>query len=148
MKIDLSLHQIGIVHTPYKDVSSVPHKPEASSENCSVEVFEEYEAGLFHIEDFSHIYLLSWLHLMKNPLLRVVPHHEIQEHGVFATRTPRRPTPIALSLVKLIKCKGRFLDIAGCDLLDGTPLLDIKPYRPDGIKEEECRCGWFEVKAK
>ncbi len=148
MKIDLSLHQIGIVHTPYAEVSSVPCKPEASSELCSVEVFEEYEEGLLHIEGFSHIYLLSWLHLMKEPLLKVMPHHETQEHGVFATRTPRRPTPIALSLVKLIERKERFLEIAGCDLLDGTPLLDIKPYRPDGIKEDDLRFGWFEAKEK
>jgi len=143
MKLGLSLEQVGIVHTPYKDVSEVPRRPVLSTAPCTVEVFEEYAPGLLHIDGFSHLYLLSWLHLVGEPSLLVMPPRETEQHGVFATRSQRHPNSIGLSVVKLVKCEERFLHIAGCDLLDQTPLLDIKPYRPEGI-EGECRYGWFE----
>lgn len=142
MKLDHPLEQIGIVHTPYKDVGEVPRRPILSTEPCTVEVFEEYAPGLLHIDGFSHLYLLSWLHLVAEPSLLVTPPRETEQHGVFATRSQRHPNSIGLSAVNLVRCEGRFLHIAGCDLLDQTPLLDIKPYRPEGIGGE-CRFGWF-----
>ncbi|MDX9690706.1 MAG: tRNA (N6-threonylcarbamoyladenosine(37)-N6)-methyltransferase TrmO [Proteobacteria bacterium] len=143
MKLDFSFEQIGVMHTPYKDVSEVPRRPVLSTAPCTVEVFEEYASGLLHINGFSHLYLLSKLHLVGEHSLLVTPPNETEQHGVFATRSQRHPNSIGLSLVRLVKCDGRFLHIAGCDLLDQTPLLDIKPYRPEGI-EGECRYGWFE----
>lgn len=143
MKLNFSFEQIGVLHTPYKDVSEVPRRPVLSTAPCTVEVFKEYAPGLLHIEGFSHLYLLSKLHLVGEPSLLVTPPNETEQHGVFATRSQWHPNSISLSLVRLVKCDGRFLHIAGCDLLDQTPLLDIKPYRPEGI-EGECRYGWFE----
>jgi tRNA (adenine37-N6)-methyltransferase len=142
MRQNISLKRIGVVHTPYKELSVVPRRPDLSTTACTVEIFAEYEQGLLHLEEFSHIYLLSWLHRMSKSSLLVTPPHEKEEHGVFATRSPIRPNPIALSFVSLLKCEGRFLEIAGCDLLDQTPLLDIKPYRPEEIAGE-VRFGWY-----
>ncbi len=137
-----TLTPIGLVHTPYHDLKDVPFKPGESKAPCTVEVFEAYAEGLLDIEGFSHIYLLSWLHLAPEPALVVTPPKQTKPHGIFATRSQRHPNALALSLVRLLSCEGRFLHIEGCDLLNQTPLIDIKPYRPEGI-EGECRYGWY-----
>ncbi len=137
---------IGIVHSPFVEAEGTPIQPSrADGAQGSVEVFPEYEAGLEDLEGFSHIILLCHLHRSKGYSLKVIPFLDTVPRGLFATRAPRRPNPIGLSVVRLAGIIGNVLSVEGIDMLDGTPLLDIKPY----IGEFDCRTdprfGWLEV---
>jgi tRNA-Thr(GGU) m(6)t(6)A37 methyltransferase TsaA len=107
-----------------------------------VELFSEFAEGLADIEGFSHVYLIYWLHRAAPAQLRVKPFLEDREHGIFATRAPCRPNPIGLSLVRLVRREGPTLLLEGVDVLDGTPLLDLKPYSPRYDTVEQPRGGW------
>ena len=136
---------IGIIHTPFNDPEGMPIQP-AGAEGIkgTVEIFPEYENGLKDLEGFSHIILLYHFHQSKGFNLHVVPFMDSQIRGVFATRAPKRPNPIGLSVVKLRKVEGRTLHVENVDILDGTPLLDIKPYVPEFDKKTPVRTGWLE----
>jgi tRNA-Thr(GGU) m(6)t(6)A37 methyltransferase TsaA len=108
-----------------------------------VEVFPEFAAGLQDLEGFSHIYLLYYLHKVRQSRLIVTPFLDNQPRGVFATRAPSRPNPIGLSLVELVRVEENLLIIQGIDVLDETPLLDIKPYVPEFEGTEDVRIGWL-----
>jgi tRNA-Thr(GGU) m(6)t(6)A37 methyltransferase TsaA len=111
----------------------------------SVEVLPEFEKGLQGLEGFSHIYLLYWFHLSEGFDLTVKPFMDVEHHGVFATRAPRRPNQIGLSVVRLVAIQQGKLIIEDVDILDGTPLLDIKPFVPEfDIFGREFRSGWLE----
>jgi len=116
----------------------------ASGVKGTVEVFEEYHAGLKDLEGFSHIMLLYHFHHSKGFNLTVVPFMDTQPRGLFATRAPKRPNPIGISVVELKKIENGVLYICNVDILDGTPLLDIKPYVPEFDAQKEVRTGWLE----
>lgn len=147
MKIEFS--PIGIIHTVFKDIENMPIQPTADKNSDGwIEVFEEYSTGLADLDGFSHIYLIFHLHESTGYRLKVVPFLDTVERGIFATRSPARPNPVGLSVVKLISVTGNILKIQGVDILDGTPLIDIKPFVPMFEDIEGIRTGWFSGKDK
>jgi tRNA-Thr(GGU) m(6)t(6)A37 methyltransferase TsaA len=141
----ISLQPIGIVHSPYKEPRGAPIQPRhGGGTEATVELLPEFTRGLTDLEGFSHVILVYHFHLCRGFDLMVTPYLDTRRHGVFATRAPRRPNPIGLSVVQLRGVEGNVLRIMGADIVDGTPLLDIKPYVPDFDAVQECRTGWLE----
>ncbi len=139
---------IGIIHSPFADLRGMPIQPPGgSASRGTVEVFEPYQRGLRDLEGFSHIFLLYVFHRSRSFDLEVVPFMDAQPRGLFATRAPNRPNPIGMSVVQLDKIEAGTLHIRNLDILDGTPLLDIKPYVPNFDVQRNVRTGWLE-KAK
>ncbi|NPV61741.1 MAG: tRNA (N6-threonylcarbamoyladenosine(37)-N6)-methyltransferase TrmO [Methanotrichaceae archaeon] len=138
----MALRPIGVVHTPYQKREDIPRQGRLSSEICEIEVFEEYAAGLKDIEQCTHLFVLFWLHLSNREMLTARPPMDGQEHGVFATRSPNRPNPIALDVVELIEVNERKLKVKGMDALDGSCLLDLKPYSAAIDSFPLARIGW------
>ncbi|AFK22559.1 tRNA (N6-threonylcarbamoyladenosine(37)-N6)-methyltransferase TrmO [Pyrococcus sp. ST04] len=140
---------IGIIHTPFKTPRGVPIQPSAAQGvKGVVEVFEEYSQGLKDIEGFSHIILIYHFHLAKGDDLLVTPYMDEERHGVFATRAPSRPNPIGISVVRLVNVEKNRLYVEDVDIVDGTPLLDIKPYVPEFDIRNVERIGWLEKNVK
>ena len=140
---------IGVIHTPFKDTTGVPIQPRsAKGIKGSVEILPEYAEGLQDLNGFSHIILLYHLHLSKGYSLKVIPFLDNTLRGLFATRAPKRPNPIGLSVVKLATIKGNVLHIEEIDVVDGTPLLDIKPYVPEFDKKSKFTIGWLTDRVK
>ena len=138
---------IGIIHSPFKEPKGVPIQPSASKGvEGYVEIFPEFVQGLKDLEGFSHIILLYHFHLSKPFSLLVKPYLDDEHHGVFATRAPSRPNPIGLSIVQLLSIEENILRIRDVDIVDGTPLLDIKPYVPQFDERGNARIGWLEKK--
>ena len=147
MKIEY--HPIGIIHSPFTELSGMPIQPAgAAGVEGTVEVFPEYNDGLKDLEGFSHIIMLYHFHRSKGFKLHVVPFMDSTPRGVFATRAPKRPNPIGLSVIKLQKIQDNILYVENVDILDGTPLLDIKPYVPEFDEQTEIRAGWLEKARK
>jgi tRNA-Thr(GGU) m(6)t(6)A37 methyltransferase TsaA len=136
---------IGRIYTPYKEKHGVPIQgifdPDSKGR---VVVLKEFEPGLRDIEGFSHLILLYLFDRSEGYDLVCKPYLEDKEHGVFATRAPKRPNPIGLSVVRLERREGPVLYITEVDILDDTPLLDIKPFIPDIDHRESARVGWLE----
>ncbi len=140
---------IGIIRSPFKRPEGTPIQPKAAEGvEGVVEIFPPYVEGLKDIEGFSHLILLYHFHLAKGVRLQVRPYMDDESHGVFATRAPCRPNPIGLSVVRLIKVEGNKLFICNVDIVDGTPLLDLKPYVPEFDTPQEARIGWLERRIK
>ena len=141
---------IGIVHSPFTETSGTPTQPKrARGVRGTVEVFPELAEGLHDLDGFSHIVLLCHLHLSTGFQLKIVPHLETELRGLFATRSPRRPNPIGISVVKLLNIEGGLLQVEDIDLLEGTPVLDIKPFVGDIDEGTSVRFGWLDaVRAK
>ena len=136
---------IGIIHTPFKSLEGMPIQPVgALSVRGTVNVFPEYAEGLRDVDGFSHVILLYHFHQMADPKLVVTPFMDSRARGVFATRAPTRPNPIGLSVVKLLRVEGRTIHVENVDILNGTPLLDIKPYVPEFDHHRADRVGWLE----
>lgn len=134
---------IGFVHSPFMDTSSIPRGLGARHEaEGSIELLREFEEGLADIEGFSHLYVIWVFDRVEDFSLTAQPPTDNREHGVFATRSPRRPTPIGLTVVELLARDGASLRVRGVDMLDGTPVLDIKPYL-SSIPMEKLRRGWL-----
>jgi len=134
---------IGFVHSPFTDTASIPRGLGARHDaEGSIELLREFEAGLTDIEGFSHLYVLWVFDRVEDFSLTAHPPTDNREHGVFATRSPRRPTPIGLTVVELLGRDGASLRVRGVDMLDGTPVLDIKPYL-SSIPMEKLRRGWL-----
>ena len=137
-----NMQPIGAVHTPYTETKQIPKGPGAEHHaEGTIEILPEYEAGLADIEGFSHLFILWLFHRSTDYDLVATPPIDNRPHGVFATRSPRRPNPIGLTVVKLLRREGNKLHVRGVDMLDGTPVLDIKPYL-SSIPSEELRLGW------
>lgn len=135
---------IGVVHSPFRAPQDVPIQSAAArGVNGYVEVAEEYVEGLRDVEGFSHLILVYHCHLAQDYSLLVKPFMDDEFHGVFATRAPSRPNPVGLSVVRLIKKEKNILHIQDVDIIDGTPLLDIKPFVPDFDQREAERIGWL-----
>ena len=137
------MQPIGILHTPFSDKKQTPIQASRSEVRGQVEVFPEFEAGLQDLEGFSHIILLYYFHQADVISLMVKPFLDDQQHGLFATRYPSRPNQIGLSIVELISRREALLEIKGVDMLDGTPLLDIKPYVEEFDVRTGTRSGWL-----
>ena len=140
----LTYKSIGVVHSPFKEPKNVPIQAAASkSTSGTLEIYPEYAEGLHDIEDFSHLILLYHFHLIEGCSFLVKPFLDDNLRGVFATRSPARPNKIGLSVVRLIGIKNNVLQIQDVDIIDGTPLLDIKPFVPDFDCRNTNKIGWL-----
>ena len=144
--MEFVMRPIGEIHTPFIEKGDTPIQPTRSTARGQVEVYPAYVDGLRDLEGFSHIILLYVFHRSDNYTLRVTPFLDDQERGLFATRYPARPNPIGLSIVRLLAIHDHILEIEGADMLDGTPLLDIKPYVPDFDAQANVRTGWYNTR--
>jgi tRNA-Thr(GGU) m(6)t(6)A37 methyltransferase TsaA len=139
------LKMIGRIHTPFREAAGTPVQS-SMAQDChgTIEVFPEYAQGLADLEGFERIWLVYWFDRAITERLTVKPYLHDKSHGIFATRAPCRPNPLGMSSVKLIDVKGNILEVTDVDILDGTPLLDIKPYcsRFDVFKVN--RSGWVD----
>lgn len=141
----IELKPIGIIHTPFTKLEGMPIQPTgAAGVHGTVQVFEEYHAGLKDLDGFSHIILLYYFHRSREFNLQVIPFMDTKSRGLFATRAPKRPNPIGLSIVQLDRIEKGVLHIQNVDILDGTPLLDIKPFVPAFDSYAEVLTGWLE----
>jgi len=142
---EIKYKPIGVVHSPFKEPKGTPIQPAgAKGIDGTVEVFPEYVEGLKDVEGFSHIILIYHFHLSKGVSLKVRPYMDNEAHGVFAMRGPSRPNPIGISIVHLVSIEKNILHIQDVDVVDGTPLLDIKPYVPEFDIREVDKIGWLE----
>ena len=140
----ISFRPIGIIHSSFTELEGMPIQPSAGKGTIGhILINESYVEGLKDLDGFSHICLIYHFHLSHSYSLKVVPFLDDQIRGVFSTRAPKRPNPIGLSVVKLNKIVGNRLEIENVDILDGTPLLDIKPYVPDMDEVDSSRIGWL-----
>ena len=139
------INPIGIIRTPHTDVSNMPIQPIAAEGiRGTIELLPEYAAGLKDIEGFSHLTLIYRFHKIDGYELEVVPFMDTVAHGIFASKAPKRPNAIGISTVKLIAVEGNTLHIEQVDMLDGTPLIDIKPFYPRYDNRENVSVGWLE----
>lgn len=140
----LKIEPIGKIHSPYTSIENMPIQPKGASDvEGYVEVNEKYVDGLKDLEGFSHIYLIYRFHESKRTELLVTPFMDTQERGVFATRSPLRPNHMGISIVRLKKIEGNKITVTGIDILDGTPLLDIKPYIEKFDLVKQSTSGWM-----
>jgi len=136
---------IGIIHSPFKRLEGTPIQPTGGvGVRAQVEIFSEFVAGLQDLEGFSHIMLFYHCHLAQPYRLMVKPFLDDVAHGLFATRAPARPNPIGLSIVRLIRISNHMLDVEDIDIIDRSPLLDIKPFVPEFDTRDAARIGWLE----
>jgi len=142
----LELKPIGIIHSPYKNTEEVPYQSYKSGEISQIEVFREFEKGLQDIEGFSHIIIIYWFHESQGYHMLVETPWENSLHGLFTTRSPHRPCPLGLTVVELVAREKNFLKVKGLDAIDGTLLLDIKPYIPGIDERSVVKLGWLEGK--
>ena len=144
-RIEIKYTSIGIIHSPFKEPKGVPiQASSARGTEGTVEVFPEYAEGLKDLQEFSHIILIYHFHLSKFAGLIVRPYMDKEGHGVFATRAPARPNPIGISTVRLKEIEDNILHILDVDIVDGTPLLDIKPFVPQFDIRKTEKIGWLE----
>lgn len=140
---------IGIIRSPFSEAAGMPIQPPGAAEvTGTVEVFADFREGLRDLDGFSHIILLYQFHRSRGFDLRVVPFMDSTPKGLFSTRAPRRPNPIGISVVRLDGIEGGVMRIRNVDVLDGTPLLDIKPYVPEFDARGKVRTGWLEKARK
>jgi tRNA-Thr(GGU) m(6)t(6)A37 methyltransferase TsaA len=144
---NINYRPIGFIHSPFKDTVGIPRQAAGAADvKGSIDVLEEFSAGLAGLEGFSHAVVVFHMHLVKQPSLKSHPPWDGREHGVFATRSPYRPNPIGISVVRLESIDGNTLHISGIDMADGTPVLDIKPYIPDLNARGNVCIGWLSGK--
>lgn len=144
----LQVRPIGLIHTPFKKRADAPRQPRADGRSAEGKIVlnpgHNFEQALDDLDGFEYIWVISWFHQNQNWKPKVLPPRgSKKKRGVFATRSPYRPNPIGLSLACLISIKGRTIRIAETDLLDGTPILDLKPYLPDEEAFPDARAGWL-----
>ena len=141
---EITYKPIGIIHSPLKEPRDAPIQSALASDiEGTVDIFPQYIEGLADLKGFSHLILLYHFHLAKAYSLKAKPYLDTQLRGVFATKAPSRPNPIGMSIVRLIKVEGEKLSIRDVDILDGTPLLDIKPYVPAFDSRDTDKIGWL-----
>lgn len=142
---EIKYKPIGVIHSPFKEPKGTPIQPAgAQGINGTVEIFPEYVEGLQDIEGFSHVILIYHFHLSKKSPLKVKPFMDDKAHGVFAMRGPSRPNPIGISVVRLVRIEENILHIQDVDIVDRTPVLDIKPYIPEFDIREVEKTGWLD----
>jgi tRNA-Thr(GGU) m(6)t(6)A37 methyltransferase TsaA len=144
----IAYRPIGFIRSPHHTVTGMPIQPSgARGVRGVLEVLPEFAAVLKDLEGFSHVFLVYHLHKICGHSLLVTPFLDTDEHGIFATRSPRRPNPIGLSALKLVGVQDNVVELENVDILDGTPVLDVKPYVADFDVWPATRFGWFEGKS-
>ncbi|MGB9838371.1 tRNA (N6-threonylcarbamoyladenosine(37)-N6)-methyltransferase TrmO [Methanothermobacter sp.] len=128
--MEIKIRPVGFVRSPFIRRGEAPHQGRLSMEESEIHIFPEYRDALEGVELFRHLFVLYWQHLAERDVLKVVPRGKNKKRGVFSTRAPARPNPIGLCLVELLE-SGTFLRVRGLDALDGSPVIDIKPYHED-----------------
>ena len=141
----MTLREIGRIRTPFRTLAECPRngRQVQPAPDCTVEVDPAFQAGLSDLDGFSHLILLYWLGPQDGAALTITPPFDGKPRGVFATRAPFRPNPVGLSVVQLVAMAGGVLTVRNLDCLDGTPLLDIKPYLPSTDAEPDAAMGWL-----
>ena len=124
----MQLQEIGIVHNAYKNLTDIPRQGRMSEEISEIEIHPDFSDGLLKIEQNKYLIVLYWAHLAKRDILKTIPPAAKELHGVFASRSPGRPNPLSLCIVELLKRDGNILRVKGLDALDGSSVIDIKPY--------------------
>jgi len=146
---EIHYRPIGVIHSPFKEPRGAPIQPKAAEGvKGTVEVFDEFKEGLADLDGFSHVILIYHFHLSEGYTLKVKPFLDDTRRGLFATRAPRRPNPIGVSVVPLVRIDGATLHVSNVDIIDGTPLLDIKPYVPEFDRKSDIRVGWLTGKSR
>ena len=141
----MEFQPIGVLYSPYSEAQNMPIQPTGANDvSGSAEIYPQYQEGLRDLDGFSHLILLYHFHLVTQAQLTVTPFLDDQPHGVFATRAPKRPNPIGLSVVRLERIEGCVLYLLDVDVVNETPLLDIKPYVPEFDHRAATRLGWLE----
>ena len=141
----IKINPIGIIHTPFNTINDMPIQPlAAKSVKGVIEIFPEYIEGLTDLEAFSHITLLYHFHKINEYDLMVKPFMDTKKHGIFATKSPKRPNAIGLSTVKLLKIEKNCIHIEEVDMLNGTPLIDIKPFFSKFDNRKNTKSGWLD----
>jgi tRNA-Thr(GGU) m(6)t(6)A37 methyltransferase TsaA len=145
-ELQITARVIGVIRTPFLEAAGTPIQS-VYGENIEgrVLLFEPYAAALDDIEGFDRLWLIYWMDRVSEFKPRIIPYRDDRKHGLFATRSPSRPNPIGLSVVRLLRQDGGTLYIADIDILDGTRLLDIKPYIPAFDSHPGCRAGWVDT---
>jgi tRNA (adenine37-N6)-methyltransferase len=147
--MDVIYRSIGTVRSPFTQAAGMPIQPSRAqaAEGC-LELEPEFWPGLKDLDGFSHLLLVSHLHRTGGAQLQVIPFLDTQPRGIFATRAPARPNPLALSLLRILRVESGRVLVADLDLLDGTPILDIKPYVPEFDARLDVRIGWYAYAAR
>ncbi len=148
--MDITFRPIGIIHSTFNNLEEMPIQPtDEASGSGIVEIFPQFIDGLKDLEGFSHIYLVYYFHKVQIPSLTVIPLLDMVPRGIFATRAPNRPNPIGISLVEVVRIENNLIYVDRLDVLNKTPLLDIKPFIPSLEPANGIRTGWLEhVKGK
>jgi tRNA-Thr(GGU) m(6)t(6)A37 methyltransferase TsaA len=141
-QFDAGLYFIGRIRTPWTRREDCPKNPRESDALCTIEVDERYAAALAGVESCSHLVVLHWMDRARRDLVLQVPRHYGEQRGTFALRSPARPNPIAASVATLLGIEDRVLSVVGLDCLDGTPLVDIKPYFASTDSVPDAVVGW------
>ncbi|TYO95288.1 tRNA (N6-threonylcarbamoyladenosine(37)-N6)-methyltransferase TrmO [Desulfallas thermosapovorans] len=143
----MQLQPIGVIHTPYKKSGEAPRQGRYSRDKCVMEIFSAYTPGLKDITEASHLIVLYWCSQANREKLQTKTPYSDVIRGVFACRSPSRPNPIAFCVAELVSVEGNKLTVRGLDALDGSPLLDIKPYSPGIDALPEARLNWLDNKS-
>jgi tRNA-Thr(GGU) m(6)t(6)A37 methyltransferase TsaA len=143
---DASLYYIGRIHTPWKQRKDCPKNARESEAVCTIEVDPRWAPALKDVESCSHLVVLYWMDRSRRDIVLQVPSHYGVQRGTFSLRSPARPNPIAMSVVRLLKIEGNKLDVMGLDCLDGTPLLDLKPYFASTDAVPDAVVGWHKAR--
>jgi len=141
-EINVNLKAVGTIRSPYISRSDAPRQGDGTV--CEIEIDRQYEEGLKDLEGFSHIHVFCWFHESRDYTLIVQTPWDVETHGLFATRTPNRPSPIGYSVAELISIEDNILKVKGIDAIDGTSVIDIKPYIKNIDMKEDAVCGWTE----
>ncbi|MBD3229357.1 MAG: tRNA (N6-threonylcarbamoyladenosine(37)-N6)-methyltransferase TrmO [Candidatus Lokiarchaeota archaeon] len=145
---EIKLKPIGIIHSPYKSRSAAPFQGIISNKKSTIEVFDEYIPALKDIETFNYIIIQYYAHEVTSFSLQTTTPWDTKSHGLFTTRSPYRPNSLLICVVKLIERSGNRLVVKYLDAIDGSPLIDIKPYLPGIDKKDDANSGWLEGKIK
>jgi len=142
-----TVHPVGFARTPFREAAGTPVQPRAAAgARGTIEFSPDYAEGLLDLEGFERIWVITWYDRAAAPRMLVTPYLDTARHGLFATRAPARPNPIGISCVKLERIEGTTLHVSEVDLLDGTPVLDVKPYVPAFDSWPAAKAGWVDAK--
>ncbi len=143
---DASLYYVGRIHTPWKQRKDCPKNARESEAVCTIEVDERWAPALKDVGSCSHLVVLYWMDRSRRDIVLQVPRHYGEQRGTFSLRSPARPNPIAMSVVRLLKVEGNKLSVVGLDCLDGTPLIDLKPYFASTDAVPDAVVGWHKAR--
>jgi tRNA (adenine37-N6)-methyltransferase len=145
MADEISFEPIGVIETPFREPAGTPIQPSrANGARGKVRIEARFQAGLKDVAGFERIWLIYWLHKAPEARLLAIPFLDTRERGIFATRAPNRPCRIGISAVRLLAVQDGILEVADVDIIDGTPLLDVKPYVPEFDCYPASKAGWFD----